>query len=585
MARKAGRSRVAALGEDRRERRAAPFEAAAQVGQAEAHVARVRRHPQVGQQPGEEGIGPLVVDEEPGVGGNRSLRGDRPSPCCACPPGRSSASKRWTSWRSCSRCAAVMPAMPLPMMAMRKACSFSESEFSTKLAGVGLPAGQGGVHGDVQHGDRLQRGSRTRCSSTWPPSPTPASGIPGVTEGESLTPGPRRVGSVYRLAVRIAGRVVPFDYRVLDIDRPRRVVLQADARAMVSTDTITVERAGPAPGSATWRCSTGRACCGSRRLSSPGCSPAWRTGAPPGCAARWRDPCRSSPVGGRGARGKRRRQLQPGRLRRAQSGWSTGARPRDLTGRVVVVTGASSGIGQAAALELARLGATVWLVGRDKRRTEAAARTARALGAGAAVEPVELDIVDADAVRRVRGARRHPARAACTGWSTPRGALPDVSQRARRWRADGGHRGGGAVPPDVAAQPAPAPSRRRQHRDAVVWRHVHPAVRPRPAGNAPERVPRDHGLPRAKRAQVVLSHEWARRWGADGVASYAAHPGWVDTPGLASGLPDLRQARAAAADTGTREPTPWSGWPPEGPGALSVGQPTAGGVLPRSASA
>ena len=42
---------------------------------------------------------------------------------------------------------------------------------------------------------------------------------------------------------------------------------------------------------------------------------------------------------------------------------------------------------------------------------------------------------------------------------------------------------------------------------------------------------------RAKRAQVVLSHEWARRWGADGVASYASHPGWVDTPGLASGLP------------------------------------------------
>ena len=42
---------------------------------------------------------------------------------------------------------------------------------------------------------------------------------------------------------------------------------------------------------------------------------------------------------------------------------------------------------------------------------------------------------------------------------------------------------------------------------------------------------------RVKRAQVVLSHEWARRWGADGVASYSAHPGWVDTPGLASGLP------------------------------------------------
>ena len=44
---------------------------------------------------------------------------------------------------------------------------------------------------------------------------------------------------------------------------------------------------------------------------------------------------------------------------------------------------------------------------------------------------------------------------------------------------------------------------------------------------------------RAKRAQVVLAREWSRRWSACGVASYAMHPGWVDTPGLASGLPSF----------------------------------------------
>ena len=66
-----------------------------------------------------------------------------------------------------------------------------------------------------------------------------------MTGGESLSTGPAVVGSVYRLAVRIAGRVVPFDYRVVDIDRPRRVVLQARRAGIVSTDTITVEWAGP----------------------------------------------------------------------------------------------------------------------------------------------------------------------------------------------------------------------------------------------------------------------------------------------------------------------------------------------------
>ena len=45
---------------------------------------------------------------------------------------------------------------------------------------------------------------------------------------------------------------------------------------------------------------------------------------------------------------------------------------------------------------------------------------------------------------------------------------------------------------------------------------------------------------RAKRAQVVLADAWAARFAPAGVASYAMHPGWVDTPGLAAGLPRFR---------------------------------------------
>lgn len=67
---------------------------------------------------------------------------------------------------------------------------------------------------------------------------------PGVEEGESMTPGEPAVGSVYRLGVRLFGRVVPFEYRVLELERPRRVVLQATHGRLVSTDTIMVEPSG-----------------------------------------------------------------------------------------------------------------------------------------------------------------------------------------------------------------------------------------------------------------------------------------------------------------------------------------------------
>jgi NAD(P)-dependent dehydrogenase (short-subunit alcohol dehydrogenase family) len=47
------------------------------------------------------------------------------------------------------------------------------------------------------------------------------------------------------------------------------------------------------------------------------------------------------------------------------------ARADELVGRVIAITGASSGIGRAVALECARVGATVILVGRNARKLEA----------------------------------------------------------------------------------------------------------------------------------------------------------------------------------------------------------------------
>jgi hypothetical protein len=42
---------------------------------------------------------------------------------------------------------------------------------------------------------------------------------------------------------------------------------------------------------------------------------------------------------------------------------------------------------------------------------------------------------------------------------------------------------------------------------------------------------------RTKRAQVILTELWAKRAAGTGVVVHAMHPGWADTPGVASSLP------------------------------------------------
>ena len=73
-----------------------------------------------------------------------------------------------------------------------------------------------------------------------------------------------------------------------------------------------------------------------------------------------------------------------------------------MTGRTVLVTGGSSGIGRATALGLAAMGAHLAITGRDRERTQDAAREIRAAGGGQ-VDVFIADLSSQAQVRRLAG--------------------------------------------------------------------------------------------------------------------------------------------------------------------------------------
>jgi len=75
-----------------------------------------------------------------------------------------------------------------------------------------------------------------------------------------------------------------------------------------------------------------------------------------------------------------------------------------MPGRTVLVTGGTAGIGRATALGLATMGAHLAITGRDRGRTEGAAREIRAGGGG----QVDVFVADLSSQSEAAGRRRTP---------------------------------------------------------------------------------------------------------------------------------------------------------------------------------
>jgi dehydrogenase/reductase SDR family protein 12 len=209
-----------------------------------------------------------------------------------------------------------------------------------------------------------------------------------------------------------------------------------------------------------------------------------------------------------------------------------------LRGRHVLVTGGTSGLGLAAAEDVARLGAVVHVLGRDlARTTDAVAGLQTRVHEGEfTVEVCDVGSLEAVAEFTDDFARRVPELY---------GLVHNAGTMTReRTESDSGHELvltvhalGPHLLTSLLRPVLPAGSR-------VIWVSSGGMyAQPLPIGDleyATERYDATTAYARTKRMQVVLSELWATELAEDDVAVQAMHPGWADTPGVQTHLPRFR---------------------------------------------
>jgi NAD(P)-dependent dehydrogenase (short-subunit alcohol dehydrogenase family) len=209
----------------------------------------------------------------------------------------------------------------------------------------------------------------------------------------------------------------------------------------------------------------------------------------------------------------------------------------DLAGKVVVLTGATSGLGRAAAERLAAAGATLVVVGRSASRNEGVVAELIEASGNPNISQVPADMGELDQVRALADAvlANHDRLDVLIHNA---GALT-----ATRTDASSG------IEATVASQvigPFLLTSllldRLAATEDARVLTMSSGGMYTAGLTVSKLQMSADEykgaeQYARAKRAQVTLNEMWADRHGSRGIRFHALHPGWADTPGVDDALP------------------------------------------------
>jgi NAD(P)-dependent dehydrogenase (short-subunit alcohol dehydrogenase family)/carbon monoxide dehydrogenase subunit G len=363
---------------------------------------------------------------------------------------------------------------------------------------------------------------------------------PGISESRKTSAGPVSVGTEFRVTVKSGPSRIPMVYTVTEYDPPNRIVLEGTGKRIQALDSITFEDTG-----------AGTKITYTADLSFSGllgsAEPLMK-GALHRVGKQAVEGLRSALTGERETDSNETRNLWedraivPGMLgfsrfgyRRRKGSWAPVT--ASLEGKTTIVTGATSGLGRAAALGLAKKGARVILVGRNSEKLEETHREMVEETGNTEIGRQVADLALMDEVRRLadRLLEEEPGIHVLVNNA---GAL----YPQRGLTAEGIEKSLALdllspflltnllLPRMTASQPA----RIVNVSSGGMYTQK---IRVDDLQFEKGRYDGSVAYARAKRGLVILTEIWAEQWKGEGVIVHSMHPGWADTPGVSSSLP------------------------------------------------
>ncbi len=222
--------------------------------------------------------------------------------------------------------------------------------------------------------------------------------------------------------------------------------------------------------------------------------------------------------------------------RKRLAGWSK-LDDYDLEGQVILITGATSGLGYSAARQFARCGATLVLVGRNENRNEGVVAELIEATGNPSISQVAADMGDLRQVERLaeRVSSEHDRLDVLihnAGTLSPeRQVAPDGTEATVASQVVGPFLLTALLLDRLAAS---APSRVLTMSSGGMYAA---GLTVSQLEMPPEKYNGTEQYARAKRAQVTLNEMWADRFHDLGIQFHSMHPGWADTPGVDASLP------------------------------------------------